>query len=228
MIAYLAQSALALLMIVSPGVWGKAMIDVGGGQHFDAPVPDGFGALGDADLSFRAFLGRANPPGTRLIEVFLTPEDFTALRSGRNPPRNRLITLDLMGSGQGDSWSEADFQKYVRVIRNMDKSHPARVSNAIHDFYLNKKDSEPSLPDAGAPEYLGLVVDQPNAVGVVRGVAVDSPRGMERQIFANIYIYAKGRMFICNLNAHVHDDTDVQWLQETAKIWTERFLAVNN
>jgi len=196
-------------MIASPGVWGETTIDVGGGQHIDAPVPEGFSALEDADPSFRTFLGRANPPGDRIIEVFLMPEDFAALKSGQNPPRERLITLDIMGTGQGDSWSEADFQKYVRVIRNMDKSHPARVSNAIHDLWLKKKAAEPSLPNVGVPEYLGLVVDQTNAVGVMRGVAVDSARGLERQIFANVYIYAGGRMFVFNLNAHVHDDSDL-------------------
>lgn len=227
MIRYLAAAVIALATPLAAGSWGVATIDIGGGQAINAPVPEGFSALGNSDPSFHAFLARANPPKYRLLDVFLAPEDFLSLRNGQNPARDRMLSIDMVAPDQGDVWTEAAFRKYVGVIRGMDKTHPTQVAEAIKDFYSKRRESEPSLPRADTPKYLGLVVDQPKAVGVLRGANVDSPRGMEQQIFSNIYVYVKGRMFVLNLNAHVHGEEDTKWMLETSRAWTEKLLSEN-
>ncbi|WP_157956547.1 hypothetical protein [Dyella sp. C11] len=219
--------ALALALGISTGVWGDASVNVGAGKILHVPVPDGFAALGDSDPSFREFVARARGPGHRFLEIFLSRQDFQALTSGSNPPRNRMLSMDLVESEQGDLWTVEGFQRYVRVIHNMDMDHPDRIASAIQQLYADKQASGAELPPASKPIYLGLVIDQPNAVGVMRGMVVNDPAGTDRQIISNTYVYVKGRMIVLNLSAHGRGDDDVRWVRETSKMWATKLLATN-
>jgi hypothetical protein len=229
MIKYLCTLLFALTFWpVSSVAQGSVSVNVGGGEHIQAPVPDGYGALGSSDPGFRDYMERTQAPRHRFLEAFLTPSDFAAARSGHSPSRERMVSLDLVEGRGGDLWTEEDFKKAVGSIRSTNQATTEGVTEASRKFFSSIAKLGTGVIAAKSPQFLGLIIDQPRAVGVMEGMAIEKTNAVDKVVLVQVYLYVKGRTLTLNVDATFHSQKDVDWARQTAIECATKLLSLNS
>lgn len=193
-----------------------------------APALNGYGALGSSDPDYRDYMERTQAPHHRFLEVFLTPSDFAAVRSGRSPARERMVSLDLVEGRAGDLWTEEDFKKAVGSIRSMNQATTEGVAEASRKFFSGMAKLGTGVIAAKSPQFLGVIIDQPHAVGVMEGLAIEKSNEVGKVVLVQVYLFVKGRTLTLNVDATFHNQKDVDWARQTAIEYATRLLSLNS
>ncbi|SHJ82424.1 hypothetical protein SAMN02745216_02351 [Desulfatibacillum alkenivorans DSM 16219] len=173
----------------------------------------------------------------RLLAGFASGDDLRDAQAGMTCYLDRYMSVQTPKRGQGKLLSSSEFSKIRKASKELfsqlaaDESGIMEKSMKELEDNISREYGASTFVKPGQPLYLGTIIDEPNAYGIMMLTKIQAEvegETMEYEVVDGIVMaHVKGKMVSGYIYATYESSTDVDWVKEKSLEWTDLILKAN-
>ena len=195
------------------------------GHVIAIPTPTGFSPVGDKAPAFSSLESSLVPRGTKLVEYYLTDNDLKEVIEGRSKSRERSLSILTNSSEQAIDFNVSNYVATVIQIRVIDKERS--VDKTDTPQVASQGTTEALSPHSFDQRWLGIFMDQKDAIGTATIAKVASGNSVQERVGALVVLRVKDRELTLRCTNDVATNADIAWAKDTCRDWAKAILGAN-